>query len=89
MNYLPLQNKVLVIENEKKKVTDSGIYLGEANGDSNTRAGTVLAIGPDVQEVKVGDIVYPMWTKAKVVREDNLYLGIISEEDILAVQETE
>jgi len=87
MNYKPLHDKVLVIENEKPKETASGIYLGEARADENTRAGTVLAIGPDVTEVKVGDVVYPMWTKAKVVKEGDLYMGIISQEDILAVAE--
>ena len=86
-NYKPLRDKVLVIENEKPKETASGIYLGEARGDENTRAGTVLAIGPNVTEVKVGDIVYPMWTLAKVVKEGDLYLGLLSQDDILAVQE--
>lgn len=86
-NYKPLRDKVLVIENEKPKETASGIYLGEARADENTRAGTVLAIGPDVTEVKVGDIVYPMWTLAKVVKEGELYMGLISQDDILAVAE--
>ena len=87
MNYKPLHDKVLVIENEKPTETESGIFLGEARGDENTRAGTVLAIGPEVTEVKVGDIVYPMWTKSKVVKDGDVYMGIISQEDILAVEE--
>jgi len=87
MNYKPLHDKVLVIENEKPNETASGIFVGEARMDDNTRAGTVLAIGPEVTEVKVGDIVYPMWTKSKVVKEGDLFMGIISQEDILAVQE--
>jgi co-chaperonin GroES (HSP10) len=87
MIYRPLHDKVLVIENEKPTETVSGIFLGEARGDENTRAGTVLAIGPEVTEVKVGDVVYPMWTKSKVVKEGDLYMGIISQEDILAVEE--
>ena len=87
MNYKPLHDKVLVIENEKPKETASGIFVGEARMDDNTRAGTVLAIGPDVYEVKVGDVVYPMWTKAKVVKEGDLYMGLVSQEDILAVAE--
>jgi co-chaperonin GroES (HSP10) len=37
--------------------------------------------------VKVGDIVYPMWTKSKVVKDGDKYMGIISQEDILAVEE--
>jgi co-chaperonin GroES (HSP10) len=84
MNYKPLHDKVLVIENEKPKETASGIYLGDARGDENTRAGTVLAVGPDVTEVAVGDVVYPMWTKAKVVKDNDLFLGILSQDDILA-----
>ena len=87
MIYRPLHDKVLVIENEKPTETVSGIFLGEARGDENTRAGTVLAVGPEVTEVKVGDVVYPMWTKSKVVKEGDLYMGIISQEDILAVEE--
>ena len=87
MNYRPLHDKVLVIENEKPTETVSGIFLGEARGDENTRAGTVLAIGPEVTEVKVGDVVYPMWTKSKVIKDGDVYMGIISQEDILAVEE--
>jgi len=87
MNYIPLNNKVLVIENEKPTETKGGIFIGDARENDNTRAGTVLAIGPNVTDVKVGDIVYPMWTKAKAIKEGDLYMGLISEDEILAVEE--
>jgi co-chaperonin GroES (HSP10) len=87
MNYLPLHNKVWVIESEKATVTEAGIYLGDARIDENLRSAVVQAVGPDVREVKVGDVVYVMWAKVRVIKQGDVYGGIISEEDILAVLE--
>jgi co-chaperonin GroES (HSP10) len=87
MNYKPLRDNVLVIDTEKPEETDSGIYLGKAKSDNSTKTATVLAVGPDVTEVKVDDVVYIVWSNAKVVKDGDQYLGVISENDILAVAE--
>ena len=57
MNVLPLKTQVLVAENKKEDTTESGIIIEGARGIGNTAKATVLAVGPDVTDVKVDDVV--------------------------------
>lgn len=66
MNIKPLHDKVLIERIENVKQTSSGIIL--KNSEEPDRA-KVLAIGPDVTEVQVGDVVQPDWGKAAKVQE--------------------
>lgn len=66
MNIKPLHDKVLIERIENVKQTASGIIL--KNSEEPDRA-KVLAIGPDVTEVQVGDVVQPDWGKAANVQE--------------------
>jgi chaperonin GroES len=50
----PLRDLVLVKAAEAKKTTDSGFYLSE-NWKTLPLDGEVLAVGPLVKNVKVGD----------------------------------
>lgn len=52
----PTGNKVLIKADKQEEKTKSGIYIGETVKQFPPY-GTVLAVGPDVQEVKVGDRV--------------------------------
>ena len=83
----PMAKKVLVAENNRENTTASGIVIQGAAGLGDSKTGTVLAVGPDVTDVKVGDIIYLMWNKAKVVTVDGAQRVIIEQEDIVAVQE--
>jgi len=83
----PLAKKVLVAENKRENTTQSGIVIEGAAGLGNSKSGTVLAIGPDVTTVNVGDVIYLLWPKAKVVTIDGAQRVIIEEEDIVAVEE--
>ena len=85
MNVQPLHDKVLVAENKRENTTASGIIVEGARGLDESKAGTVLAVGPKVTSVKVGDIVYLMWTKAQVVKIGDAQRVIVKEEDIVAV----
>ena len=87
MKYQPLGNKLIVKDTERQEETESGIYVGKTLADPRAKTGTVLAIGPDVEEVKVGDIVYLQWQNIKTVKEDDMYLGVVSEDNVLAVAE--
>ena len=87
MNYLPLGKKLIVKDTERAEETDSGIYIGKTLADPKAKTGTVIAIGPDVQDVKVGDIVYLQWSGIKTVKDGDSYLGVITEDDVLAVLE--
>ena len=77
---------VLIAENAKEQTTESGIILGD-RGTGNMAKATVLAIGDEVTEVKVGDVILPEWAKASVVKVDGVQRAMIKEENIIAVVE--
>ena len=85
MNVLPLKDKVLVAENKRENTTSSGIVIEGAGGLGESKTGTVLAIGPDVKDVKVGDVIYLEWNKAQVVTIDGAQRVMVKEENIVAV----
>lgn len=68
----PLHNKVLVKRIPGEKTTASGIVLQRS--DEVDRA-EVLAIGPQVDEVSVGDIVLLDWNKT-IKAGDNYLLTV-------------
>ena len=86
MNVIPLKDRVLVAENKRENTTESGIVLQGAGFDQS-KTGTVLAIGPDVTDVKVGDVIYLEWNKAAVVKIDDAQRVMIKQENIVAVLE--
>ena len=83
----PLRKNVLVAENKRENTTDSGIVIQGAEGLGESKTGKVLAIGDEVTDVKVGDTIYLMWNKAKLVKIDGAQRVIISQDDIVAVLE--
>ena len=82
----PLKDKVLIAEGKKDTTTDSGIIL-DGRGLGNTTPGIVVAVGPDVKEVKEGDTVYLDWSKSSPVNVDGAQRVMISEKEIIAVIE--
>jgi len=87
MELTPLKDRVLVAENKKQETTDSGIIIEGARGVGDTAKATVLAIGPDVKEVAVGDVVLLDWAKATPVKVGDVQRAMIKEEFIIAVFE--
>jgi len=61
MNIRPLANKIVVSRIEGMKQTASGIILKRTEEPDRAE---VLAIGPDVNEVNVGDVVLLNWNAA-------------------------
>lgn len=86
MEVKPLKKMVLIAENKREQATESGIIIGE-RGTGDIAKATVLAIGDEVTEVKVGDIVLPEWAKSSVVKIDGVQRAMIKEEFIIAVVE--
>ena len=88
----PLHDYVYLAKLKKDVVSKGGIHLdlGGINGvvASDTWQCEVLAIGPEVTDVKVGDVVYLMWNKAQVVKVGDAQRVIIKQEDIVAVLES-
>ena len=85
MNFKPLKDRVLVAENNSETKSDSGIILDHANSVRESKTGTVLAIGPDVTEVQVGDKILLDWSKAFVVKVNDAQRVVLKEADIVAV----
>jgi co-chaperonin GroES (HSP10) len=89
MQITPLKNKVLVAENKTEHKTDSGIILDGANSVAMSKTATVLAIGPDVVDVKVGDVIYLEWPKGQMVKIGDAQRVIIEDKYIVAVLDKE
>ena len=87
MNILPLNTQVLVAENKKEDKTESGIIIEGIRNPLNTAKATVLAVGPDVTEVKINDVVLLDWAKASPVKIGDVQRAMIKEEFIIAVFE--
>jgi co-chaperonin GroES (HSP10) len=85
MEVRPLHNKVLVAQNKDEIKSESGIILDNADSLRESRTGTVLAIGPKVTLVEVGDKVLLEWNKAQVVKIGEAQRVIVKEDDIVAV----
>jgi chaperonin GroES len=89
MNVIPLKKNVLVAERKRENTTASGIVIESAAGLGESKTGKVMAVGPEVTEVKVGDVILLMWNKASMVTVDGAQRVMIKEEDIVAVLEDE
>lgn len=72
MNIKPLGNRIVVERVEGSKQTDSGIILKSSNEPDKAK---VISIGPDVNEVEVGDTVLLNWNAA-VKSGDNYVITI-------------
>jgi chaperonin GroES len=87
MEIRPMNDRVLVAENKRENKTETGIILAGTRGTGDTSKATVLAIGPEVKDVKVGDIVLLDWAKAAPVKVGEVQRAMIKEEFIIAVCE--
>ena len=76
----PLHDKVLIERIENEKQTASGILLTRTDGPEYAK---VLAIGPDVEQVAVDDVVLVDWNKATKYKEQYF----IKEESIVFIYE--
>jgi co-chaperonin GroES (HSP10) len=81
MNIKPLHKNVIIERQEKDLTTESGIIL-QSNDEADK--GLVLAIGSEVTDVSIGDIVLINWNKASKFSDKQWK---VTEEDIIAVFE--
>ena len=87
MNIQPLHKKVLIAENQSTVKSESGIILDMADSAQESSQATVLAIGPEVTLVKVGDVILPEWNKASIVNVNGYQRAIVDEDNITMVIE--
>jgi len=83
----PLFKKVLVAEIKAVTKSEAGIILDNANSVREQNRAKVLAIGPDVTDVKEGDTILLDWTKASVVKIEGAQRPIVDQDHIVAVLE--
>jgi chaperonin GroES len=79
----PLADRVVAVREEALVRTASGLYLPD-NAKEKPVIATVIAVGPDVKSLKVGNrIVYKEYSTTELKVNDSEYL-IVKEEDVLA-----
>ena len=84
MGFKPLGDRVFVKFLEELEKTAGGLYIPDAAKEKPQR-GSVEAIGKDVTEVKVGDIIlFDKYSGSKIKVDDVDYL-IVKEEEILGI----
>ena len=74
MNIKPLRDNIIIIKEEKSLTTSSGIIL--KTNDEADRA-RVVAIGPDVVDVQVDDLVIVNWNKAQIIDRDSFRINVL------------
>ena len=81
----PLGKKILAAEVKKERKSEGGLILEGVNSVKETAAAKILAVGPEVKTIRVGDVVYLDWAKTKLVIIDGAQRVIVDEEDITAL----
>jgi len=81
--YTPLHDKIIVQRLEKVNQTASGIILKSSPEPDRAK---VVSIGPDVEEISIGDEILVNWNGAIKVKDDLYTLKV---EHVVAVFETE
>ncbi len=83
VNIKPLADRVVAEPVEAESKTASGLYL-PGNAQEKPKVAKVVAVGPAVKDVKVGDkVIYGGYSNTEVKVDGKKYL-IIKEEDVLA-----
>lgn len=82
----PIKDRVACVRLKKETKTTSGIILTKEDGAEVDRA-EVVAIGPDVTLVNVGDVVLIDWNKVAVATMDGIPTYLVAEENIVGVFE--
>jgi len=84
MNFKPLGDRLLVERIEEASTTSSGIIIPD-NAKDKPSQGKVIAVGSEVEEVKVGDtIVFGKYAGSEITIDHTEYL-IMEQSDALGI----
>ncbi len=84
MTIQPLADRLVIEQVQAEEVSASGIILPDSAKEKPSE-GKVLAIGKDVEEVKVGDVVLYAKYGPTEVKVDGKEVVLAKEEDILGI----
>lgn len=84
MNIQPLAYRLVIEQVQAEEVSASGIILPDS-AKVKTREGKVLAVGKDVKEVKLGDVVLYAKYGPTEIKVDGKEVVLAKEEDILGI----
>lgn len=83
----PLNDRVLLKVEREETTTKSGIILTTEDEGAKTDFAEVLAIGPDVDNIKVGDeVIFDKYAGLPVDKDDDSII-MLEENDIFAIVE--
>ena len=83
----PLGKRVLIKQVEQEEVTKSGIVLPGTASKEKPITGEVLAVGKEVEDVKVGDkVIFEKYSGTEVKYGDDSFL-ILDIDNVLAITE--
>lgn len=85
MSIIPLKKRVLLAQNKAETKTASGIIIDDSSSLRESKTATVLAIGPEVTTIAVGDKILLDWTKGFVVKVDGVERVMVDEEHIVGI----
>lgn len=80
----PLKDFLLVVEVEEEAVSAGGIIMSGAAPDS-AKPAIVVAVGPDVEGIEVGDKVATSWENVVKVKHEGQKAGLLPSKSIMAV----
>lgn len=80
LGFRALGKDVIFTEKPKKDVSVGGIVLPS---NQETSAGIVVATGPEVTQVELGETIYLNWAKAEKHRLNNTDYYKVSEDEIV------
>jgi len=84
MNFQPLGDRLLVERVEEATTTASGIIIPD-NAKEKPSRGKVLAIGSDVEDINVDDVVvFGKYAGTDLILDDNEYL-VLEVSDVLGI----
>jgi co-chaperonin GroES (HSP10) len=83
MSLRPLKDNVIIERIKKDEMTSGGIVLPGGDRSEADRA-TVISVGPDVVNIKVGDEVLVNWNKTSSFSENGYR---VTEEEIIGIFE--
>lgn len=86
MNIKPLKDRVACVRLKKETKTASGIVLTKEDSAEVDQA-QVVAIGPNVTLVEIGQKILINWNKVAVATIDGVPTYLVAEEDVVGIFE--